>query len=198
MKEVFVNNSINYLVKNNACSKEQMNVFRYTLESLYSLVTKTSAVLLLSILLGTFKITILSLFLYGVLRGFTFGIHASKNLYCWITTLCVYIVFPFIIKTFVFPNQILIVLDTIAILAILLWAPADTPARPLLNKKKRVMNKVISFVLSTSILLLSLFIRNQDFNEIVSFVLLLNMVCICPLTYRLFHIQYNNYKYYHK
>lgn len=196
MKEGFVNHSINYLIRNNACSDSQIKIFRYTLESLYSFVTKTSVVLLLSLLLGTFKITLLSLFLYGILRGFTFGIHATKNIYCWITTISIYVIFPLIIKYVFISKEILFVLNGIGIVAILLWAPADTPARPLLNKKKRIANKMISIVLACFYLLLSFFVKDANFNEIVSFILLLNAICICPFTYQLFHIPYSNYKYY--
>lgn len=198
MKEVFVNNSLNYLKRNNACSNKQEKIFRYTLESIYSFTTKTTIVLLLSLFLGTFKITLLSLLIYGILRGFSFGIHATKNVYCWITTLSIYILFPLIIKHLFFSQEVLFLLDGIGFLAILLWAPADTPARPLLNKKKRIMNKIISVILISLLFLLGIYMNNPNFSELISFISILNAVCICPLTYRLFHISYNNYKSYKK
>lgn len=196
MKEMFVNSSLNYLKKNNACSENQVNIFRYTLESVYSMFTKTSVLLLLSLVLGTFKITLLSLLCYGILRSFAFGIHATKNLYCWITTISVYVLFPLLIKYLIIPNKILFFINLFGILAILLWAPADTPARPLLNKKKRSMNKIISTCIACLIIGISLYISNQNFKEIISIILLINAVCICPFTYKVFHIPYNNYKYY--
>lgn len=196
MKEVFVNHTLNYLINNNACSEKQVNIFRYTLESLYSFITKMAVVLLLSAILGTLKITLLSLLLYSLLRGFSFGIHATKNIYCWITTLSVYIFLPLFIKYIVFSNSILIIGNVIGILSILLWAPADTPKRPLLNRKKRIVNKLLSIFIALIFVLFNLFIQNQNFREIISFILLMNALCICPLTYKIFHIPYNNYKYY--
>jgi len=194
MKEGFVNYSINYLVRNNACSKNQINIFRYTLESIYSFVTKTSVVLLLSLFLGTFKITLLSLLFYGILRGFTFGIHATKNIYCWITTVTVYVLFPLIIRYITLSKEVLFILNLFGIVAILLWAPADTPARPLLNKKKRIMNKIFSTILAFVFFTFSCFVNIANIKEIISFVFILNAICICPITYKLFHIPYNNYK----
>ena len=79
MKNAFVNHSLEYLIRNNACTEKQKNIFRYTLESLYSLVTKTSVVLILSLFLKTFSITLMLILFYSILRGFAFGIHASKN-----------------------------------------------------------------------------------------------------------------------
>ena len=189
-----LNYSINYLVRNNACSENQINVFRYTLESIYSFVTKTSVVLLLSLFLGTFKITLLFLLFYGILRGFTFGIHATKNSYCWITTISVYVLFPLIIKYVVISEEILFILNILGIVAVLLWAPADTPARPLLNKKKRITNKIIGLLLASILVFLSYITNNLNLKEVISFVLLINTICICPLTYQLFHISYKNYK----
>lgn len=198
MKEAFVNNSINYLIKNNACSKEQVKVFRYTLESLYSLFTKFSVVILISLLLGTFKITLITFFLYCILRGFAFGIHATKNIYCWIITLTTYAVVPLIIKYVMIPKNVLIVANVIGILALLLWAPADTPARPLLNKRKRFANKLISVSYCILIDILAIVFNNYELFYIMSFVIVIETICILPLTYKLFHIPYHNYENYKK
>lgn len=198
MKSAFVNHSLNYLIKNNACNDKQINIFRYTLESLYSLVTKTSVVLLLSIFLKTFSITFVTILLYSVLRGFAFGMHASKNIYCWIITLSVYIIGPLLIKNFALPMEFVYICYAIGIVSILLWAPADTPSRPLLNKNKRLANKMIALSLCSIYILSSFYFHNSNFYEIVSFLLLTETICICPLTYKLFKVPYRNYKNYKK
>lgn len=198
MKSAFVNHSLNYLIKNNACEEKQINIFRYTLESLYSLITKTSVVLLLSIFLKTFSITLITLIMYSLLRGFAFGIHATKNIYCWGITLTVYIVGPLLIKYFILPMSIVYLCYAIGFVALLLWAPADTPSRPLLNKKKRTANKIITLCLTLIYIFTSIYLNNENFYEIVCFLLLIETICICPLTYYLFKIPYNNYKYYRK
>ncbi len=198
MKEVFVSNSINYLIKNNACQEKDIKIFRYTLESIYSFFTKTSVVLLLSVLFGTFKITIFILLFYCLLRGFSFGIHATKNVYCWITTLGIYIISSLFIKFLSIPNFYIYIVYLLSFFFILLWAPADTPARPLLSKKKRTVNKMIALCLFSFYIVLALFLKNPNFNEIIAFVLLIQSICICPLTYKIFHIPYNNYKSYKK
>ncbi len=198
MKSTFVNFSLNYLIKNNACDDKQINIFRYTLESLYSLITKTSVVLLLSVLLKTFSITAILLLLYSILRGFAFGLHASKNIYCWIITLTVYGVGPLLIKYFTLSMASVLVCYIIGFIAILLWAPADTPSRPLLNKNKRIINKFITLGFILLLILSSIYLNNSNFYEIVSFILILESICICPLTYKLFKIPYNNFKNYKK
>lgn len=198
MKSSFVNRSLNYLVKNNVCNDKQINIFKYTLESLYSLITKTGVVLLLSIIFKTFAITLITILLYSFLRGFAFGVHASKNIYCWMITLTIYIFGPLLIKHFIFPIEFIYLSFGIGLLAILLWAPADTPSRPLFDKKKRTMNKIFAVTLSIIFILTSFYFNNANYYEIVSFLLLLETICICPLTYKLFNIPYRNYQNYKK
>lgn len=198
MKSAFVNYSLNYLTKNNACSEKQIPIFRYTLESLYSLITKTSVVLLLSLFFKTFSITFITILLYSFLRGFAFGVHATKNIYCWIISLTVYIVGPLFIKYFTIPSIYIFIGYGISILAFLLWAPSDTPSRPLLNKKKRITNKIITLSLALLYIGISLLIKKENFYEIIFFLFLLEDICICPLTYHLFHIPYRNYRNYKK
>lgn len=198
MKNAFVTTSINYLIRNNACNEKQINIFRYTLESLYSLITKTSIVLLLSFILKTSSITLIILLLYSLFRGFAFGIHATKNIYCWLITILVYTCGPLFIKYYTLPISVIYLSYGLGILALLLWSPSDTPARPLIHRKKRIANKIISLLLAFIYITIAIFIKNDNFNEIISFIFILETICICPLTYMLFKIPYRNYKNYKK
>ena len=82
-------------------------------------------------------------------------------------------------------------------LSILFFSPSDTPKRPLINKRKRKVNKIISLGIGMIYMLLSFFINTDYFYKIVCFVLLLTTICINPLTYKFFKIPYNNYKNYY-
>lgn len=196
MKELFVNKSIMYLKNNNACKKEDINKFKYVLECLYSLVSKTFVVLLISIFLRTFKITFITILLFSILRGFTFGIHSSKNSYCWLTTIGIYGIFPYLIKITNISSEIIIISYIIGIISVILFAPSDTPKRPLINKKKRIVNKFISLGILLIYMLISYYINDNVFYKIICFINLLTMICINPLTYKIFKVSYNNYKNY--
>lgn len=78
----------------------------------------------------------------------------------------------------------------------LLWAPADTPSRPLLNKRKRITNKIITLFISILYIASAFYFNNYNFYEIVCFLLFLETVCICPLTYKVFKTPYRNYRVY--
>lgn len=198
MKTTFVNLTLNYLSKSDLYTEKDKKIFKYTLESIYSLITKTSVVILLSLMLKTFDITILIILMYSILRGLAFGIHASKNIYCWIVTLSVYSFGPLFIKYINLPILVINCIYIVSLLAIMLWAPSDTPSRPLLDKKKRKANKILATVFSLILISISFYINKINFYEIVSFVLLLEAICICPLTYKLFNVPYKNYLSYNK
>lgn len=191
-----MNKSLGYLKTHNACTSNQEKVFKYTLESLYSFTTKSVTILLLSILLHSFTITFILLLFYSILRGFTFGIHATKNIYCWIISLTIYVICPFIIQSIQFSNYLIYISYILGFIAILLWAPADTKARPLINPKKRQINKIISMFIAISFISLSFLFNNQNLKEIVTIVLLLNLICTCPITYHIFKQPYRNYRFY--
>lgn len=198
MKNAFVNGSLNYLKNHDACDKNKEKIFKYTLESLYSFFTKSFVILLLSLFLNTFKITLIILILYSILRGFSFGIHATKNIYCWIISLLTYVILPLFIKAVTMPSLFIYSSYLLGLIAIILWAPADTKARPLLDKNKRTANKIITLFISLIFIIISNLINSQTLIEITAIILLMNLVCTCPLTYYLFKQPYNNYLVYKK
>ena len=80
----------------------------------------------------------------------------------------------------------------------ILWAPADTPKKPLIRKKDRLKCKTISC--STVILYSFIFLFNDIFiiNNVLIYALTVQSIVINPLTYKITNTQFNNYKYYHK
>ena len=82
----------------------------------------------------------------------------------------------------------------ICILHYLLFAPADTKKRPLPNKKKRIIRKIITVMIGIIYTLIIIFINNQYWTGIILSSLIIQAIVISPLTYRLFNQPYNNYK----
>ena len=80
----------------------------------------------------------------------------------------------------------------------LLWAPADTPARPLIHKEIREKQKL--YACATCILYLSfiLIFQNQIVNNVIIYSLLVQVICINPLTYFVTKTPFDNYKLYYK
>lgn len=175
---------------------EKIEIINYGLESLYLTFTKIFFILFLSIVLGIIKNVFLLIIFYNIIRFTAFGMHAKKSWHCLIISstmfiggvyICEYVFIPFILK---------VILALICILLIFKYAPADTEKRPIINKKRRKIYKVLSILLSGIFATLIVI-----FNEsLISNYLLLGLVwatiMILPISYKLFDLPYDNYKRY--
>lgn len=175
---------------------EKIEVINYGLESLYLTFTKIFFILFLSIVLGILKNVILLIIFYNIIRFTAFGMHAKKSWHCLIISstmfiggvyICEYVFIPFILK---------VILSLICIFLVFKYAPADTEKRPIINKKRRKIYKILSILLSGIFATLIVI-----FNEsLISNYLLLGLVwatiMILPISYRLFDLPYDNYKRY--
>lgn len=195
MKKKLINSSIKNIKKFKPnLTDEDLEIIEYGLEGTYLTITKLIIILVLSIILHIFKEVLLTILFYNIIRFSAFGIHATKSSYCLISSLILFIIGPFL-AIYLHINLILkIVLSIMCIICIILYAPADTVKRPLINKKKRTRFKIISII--SSLILTSLVII---FNKLViSNIILLGLIeatiLILPVTYNLFGLPYNNYK----
>ena len=146
MKEKFINSSLTFIMKYQECDDLKMKRLKYGLEGIYSLILKTSVVLIISLLTQTLKETILLIIFYAGIRTFSYGMHAKSNLSCWITTLLIYNGLPLLSKNIIIPNSIGYIVLGVAFISMLLWAPADTPKKPLIRKKQRIKCKIMSLI----------------------------------------------------
>ena len=73
-------------------------------------------------------------------------------------------------------------------------SPADTKKRPIVNKKRRKVYKVVSTILTIIFSVLSLVIKNNFISNSLIFSLILQNFMISPITYKIFKLPYDNYK----
>ncbi|MBQ9833570.1 MAG: accessory gene regulator B family protein [Bacilli bacterium] len=198
MKEQIINNTINLINRNKVCSDTDLKIYRYGMECIYTLITKTLVVFLISIIIGTTKEFLLLLIFYALLRSYAFGIHASSNIACWISTITIYIGGSIFIKYLTIPKSILAITWMVTAIFFILWAPADTPKRPILKVKKRRKLKIKSLIVIAIYYLLIYFINNQTILNALFLSMVLEGSCICPLLYKILKTPFNNYINYKK
>lgn len=198
MKQKFVNSSINFITKYQECDDLKLKRLKYGLEGIYSLVVKLTVVLIIAILTKTIEETALLILFYAGIRTFSYGIHAKSNIACWITTLIMYNGFPYIISTITIPKLIGYIILAVALISMILWAPADTPKRPLIRKKHRLKCKILSCLIVLIYTIIFSFNNISIINNAMLFALIIQMLIINPLTYKITNTQFNNYKYYKK
>lgn len=198
MKEKFINSSINFISKYQECDDLKLKRLKYGLEGIYSLIVKISVVILISIITKTLTETLLFILFYAGIRTFSFGWHANSNIACWITTILIYNVLLYFIINLNYPNYIGYIILGISLISMLLWAPADTPKRPLIRKKQRLKSKILSIIVLLLYTIIYMTINSNPLKNIILYALLVQTILINPITYKITNTRFNNYKYYKK
>ena len=196
MKGSFIESSILLISKNRELSSIDEKKLRYGLEGFYNLITKVIVMTILAILLDVVVEYLLLIVVYASLRLYGFGIHMKTSLQCWFTTLPIYLGGCILIKYYVFSPMVSIIIFVIGYISFVLFAPADTKARPLIHKDKRIRAKILSIIILTCYLLLFLYLDSTVMRNAILYGIIMESISINPLTYLAFHTTFNNYKNY--
>jgi len=197
IKKFIINNAMK-IVKNNypEYDQDKLDKIKYGLESIYLSTTKVVVIILISILLGTFWETCLLMLFFNFLRATGFGLHASKSWACWVSSIPTFILAPLISKYINIPLYVLIIIASISIISYIFFAPADTHKRPLIRKKRRIIYKILTTTTGIIYLFIIIYIDNMFIRNSLALSMLIQTILICPLTYKIFKLPYNNYKNY--
>lgn len=198
MKGLIINFLMDNIKKYNDFDKEKLEIIKYGLSSLYINLTKTIVIFTISYLLGNLKTLLILMALYSILRLTVFGVHAKRSIDCWISSLIIFLLVPYLCITLVIDIKVKIIIGIISVILIYFFAPADTKKRPLINKKRRTTYKLISTINSTIYVIMFFYVRDNTISNCIMFSLLLAVFVILPITYKLFGVSYNNYKNYKK
>lgn len=196
MKELFLNYSMANIKKYYPHYDDiKLDELRYGLEGVYLSITKLFIISLLSIALNLFFEMIIMLVVFNILRATGFGIHAKRSIDCWISSIIIFLLFPWLSKIVFIPTWAHIMLSIIFLVLIILYAPADTIKHPLINKRKRIKFKIITTI-NTLILIVISFFTNSIITNLILLGIFTEVILIHPLTYMVFGLPCRNYKNY--
>ena len=143
MKKYFLTSTKNAIKKQYPnYSNNKVDEIMYGIEGIYLTITKTIVILIIALLLNFLKEIIILLLLFNIIRYFSFGFHAEKSSECLVLSMFNFLLVPYIflkLNTSLFVN---LIICGICLVLLLIFAPADTPKRPLKNKKK---STILSF-----------------------------------------------------
>ena len=197
MKKKFLDSSMKIINSGNKeYTNEQLEIIMYGLEAIYLTITKMVVIFGFAYLLGIIKEVFLLLITYNIIRAQAFGLHASKSSYCLISSLIIFIGGTLICKYMVVPKMIKIGLSLVCNVCLLMYAPADTYKRPLINAKKRMRFKIISNALGIVYTILIVIFSDSFISNYLLMGLFVAVLMILPITYKTFKLPYNNYKNY--
>ena len=179
---------------NNNFSQRDLDKMRYGLEGLYLTITKIIFIFIISIILGIFKETFLLILIFNGIRYTAFGVHAKRSIDCLISSSIFFIVFPLLCIHLNIPDLIKIISSFPILILISIYAPSDTVKRPLKNKKKRMIYKILSILIAIIYIFLSIIIKDNTLSNCFLFALVIQVIVILPITYKIFDVPYNNHK----
>ncbi len=196
MKNIIINNCLSLVNKYNPdLDKKQFDTIKYGLEGLYLTITKIIIIFIISLFLGIEKEFLTLIIIFNGIRLFGFGVHAKRSIDCLISSSIFFIVFPILCKIIVIPTIIKILISIPLLVLITIYAPADTKKRPLKKKKKRIIYKILSVIVTVLYIILSIIIKDNTLSNCFLAAIIIETIIILPITYKLFGVPYNNHKY---
>jgi accessory gene regulator B len=197
MKKFFLQKSLSILKQNYPDINEvQLDEYRYGLEGFYLTVTKSLIIIPLAFLLGIGKELLILLLFYNILREYACGLHATKSWICLLSSGIIFILIPVIAKNIILSFPIKLILSVLAVILIFIYAPADTVKAPIIKKKNRIKKKIISTILCIVYVVMSILSPDQLISNLILVSIYIEIILIVPISYKIFHLPYNNYKTY--
>ena len=199
MKQKFLDSSMSIITKYNPnYDKNSLLEIKYGLELMYLSITKMFVICIIAYILGILKEMLIIVISYNLLRPTAFGVHANKGWQCLIVTSFMFLVFPFLSRYLILPIIIKIVILLLCFIGIIMYAPADTPKHPLINKKRRRKYKIATCITTIILSFIVLYFNSSLMSNLILSSIVMQTILLLPITYKLMGVRYNNYKYYKK
>ena len=197
MKKLIINKCMELVTTyNKDLSQRDIDKIKYGLEGLYLTITKLIFIIIVSIILGIWKETLLLIPIFNGIRLTAFGVHAKRSIDCLISSTLFFILFPIICIKLTIPLIVKVILFIPLTVLIGIFAPADTEKRPLINKKKRKIYKMLSIMISIIYMTIAIVIKDNTLSNCFIFAIVIQIIIMLPITYKIFGVSYNNYKTY--
>lgn len=193
MKKLVINKLMNYIKKYKDYSKQELAEIEYGLLSIYLTFSKLIIISVIAIILGIFKEMVIYMIFFNIIRTTAFGLHATKSWICLLSSTLIFITVPMLCVKLTINLYVKLILGVLSIIFVYKNAPADTKKRPIVNRKRRFILKMVSTGIALIFVILSIVINNNFLSNCMIFALILENCLISPITYKIFKLPYNNY-----
>ena len=168
---------------------ERAEVINYGLQLLVGELPKTFIILFTAWILGVLDLTILAVIVVTPYRAVVGGVHFKTHIGCIVATSLFYIGNAMSSKYVILGQTIQYILTSVtwifAIVMISLYAPADTEDVPILRKRERRIKKILSYTIMSTMLILSLIIKNTEISNMFLFGTILQTIAITRMMYKI-------------
>lgn len=174
--------------------EEKAEIINYGIHLIVGEIPKTFIFIAIAAILGVLKeffITVLVVFPY---RAFSGGFHLKTHLGCILGTSLFYCGIPLLSKYLVISNNtkyfLIASIWLFGLIMCKLYAPADTENVPILRKKDRRKNQVLSYITLTITLAIGVIINNNIISNIIILGISLQTLMITKIAYKLTNNKY--------
>jgi len=193
MKKFIISKCMNYIKKNTDYDEIKLKEIEYGLVGIYLTFEKLIVISVIAIILGIFKEMVIYMLIYNILRAPSFGLHATKSWICLVSSTILFIGIPYLCIFLSIPISLKIIIGILGICFMIKNAPADTKKRPIINKKRRRVYKILSTVLTLIFSVLAILIKDNFITNCLIFSIIMQNCMISPMVYKIFKLPYNNY-----
>lgn len=175
--------------------KKKLN---YWVQMIYLNVTKLVTILIVAILLDVVIEALIIWFFFAMIKRTAFGIHAKSSLSCTIASVLIFDGGAVIGKFVDLPSYISYIIFVVTFIIFILYAPADTEARPLIGAEIRRKFKKRTILTVGILFIIAIVFGSNKISSLLAISAMVEAISILPITYKIFKRRYGNFEYYKK
>lgn len=168
----------------------KIETIRYGIKVFLINAYKVPIIFIIAYMLGIFKYTIISYACFSALRTFAGGIHAERWITCIVSSMVV-IYSPVYLSIYLNKSHN-IILFTITLIIIALYAPMDTKKKPIQSYKLKSDLKSDSLLVVMTIFVASIFLP-ESISSIMVISIFIESLLVLPITYKIFRKECSSY-----
>lgn len=178
---------------------ERAEIINYGLQLIIGEIPKIFIMIAIAFILGIGKLTMLSFLIIMPYKMFSGGFHMKTHMGCITCTTLLYCGNVFFSKIFVLPQNIKYIVTLLififGIIMITLYAPADTENVPIISKRERKKQRILSYIAFTATIFISIFIKDEIISNMCVYGMLIQSICITPIAYKITKNKYGYEEY---
>jgi accessory gene regulator B len=177
--------STNFLADKLSISGTDKEKLLYGFKILYINSLKTIILLLVAFFLNIIFETVTFILIYGLIRSFAFGVHLNNSVGCTIYGIVAFLGSIYLSMNLNINIYLYFFLFLANLIIYIKYAPAETKKRHINEKlNKQLKIKTISCILFLA--LVSFFISNIVYKNLILFAVVLEAFQLLPITYKIF------------
>lgn len=181
---------------NHYTHKDELEVKKmaYSLETIFLTISKLVIIYLLAAILGVVTQTMVIHFAFGIVKHYSFGLHALSSAVCTVVSCVLLVIVPWALTDVGIGNGFVAITFSAVIFALYKYAPADTKARPLIGKAYRRKLKIKAVCCGVVLMTIALLVSSEPVKLLLTLGAVYQAVSILPITYKLLKRSVKNYE----